>query len=321
MAKISTYALDDSISGNDKVIGTDADNINETKNFKISDLSNYIINQFTPFEGYLDVVTPDSYIGTRLTPKAGYKSGFSVDHNSNSLVGFNAKNTNTGDGAVASIGVGNKIGNYESGISIFAASENYYKTEFRNKGMLYSPNDLGFYTINNKDFIWYTSTGDYYDVVNERMSLSNNGYLKLNSYGSGSATGTEAYKLAVTADGNIIEVDDTESLAYLTPQLITASAGASGAIDPNYNVVLLSWTLGYGVYTLNLPLASANENRLIRITTDGTLANGSGDKIDITATGGETIDGNATFQISKRYEGLAVYSTGAEWIIVQAKAH
>jgi hypothetical protein len=110
-----------------------------------------------------------------------------------------------------------------------------------------------------------------------------------------------------------------EGLAYLTPQLLTASAGGSGNIDPNYN--LLSWTLGNGVYTLNLPLASANTNRLIRITTDGSLAVGAGDKIDITATGGETIDGAASFQISKQYEGLAIYSTGSEWIIVQAKAH
>jgi hypothetical protein len=112
-----------------------------------------------------------------------------------------------------------------------------------------------------------------------------------------------------------------EGLAYLTPQLLTASAAGSGAIDANYNLVLLSWTGGNGVYTLNLPLASANTNRLIRITTDGSLAAGAGDKIDITATGGETIDGNPSFQISKQYEGLAVFSTGSEWIIVQAKAH
>lgn len=112
-----------------------------------------------------------------------------------------------------------------------------------------------------------------------------------------------------------------EGLAYLTPQLLTASPGGSGNIDPNYNLVLLSWTLGNGVYTLNLPLASANTHRLIRITTDGSLSPGAGDKIDITATGGETIDGVASFQISKQYEGLAVFSTGSEWIIVQAKAH
>ncbi len=112
-----------------------------------------------------------------------------------------------------------------------------------------------------------------------------------------------------------------EGLAYLTPQLLTASATGSGNVDPNYNLVLVSWTGGNGVYTLNLPLASANTNRLIRITTDGSLAIGAGDKIDITAISGDTIDGNDTFQISKRYEGLAVYSTGSEWLIVQAKAH
>ena len=112
-----------------------------------------------------------------------------------------------------------------------------------------------------------------------------------------------------------------EGLAYLTPQLLTASATGSGTVDPNYNLVLLSWTGGNGVYTLNLPLASANTNRLIRITTNGTLSGGAGDKIDITATGGDTIDGAASFQISKQYEGLAIYSTGSEWIIVQAKAH
>tara|TARA_Y100000385_G_scaffold219345_1_gene228755 strand:- start:2318 stop:4294 length:1977 start_codon:yes stop_codon:yes gene_type:complete len=112
-----------------------------------------------------------------------------------------------------------------------------------------------------------------------------------------------------------------EGLAYLTPQLLTASATGSGTVDPNYNLVLLSWTGGNGVYTLNLPLASANTNRLIRITTNGTLSSGAGDKIDITATGGDTIDGAASFQISKQYEGLAIYSTGSEWIIVQAKAH
>ncbi len=129
-------------------------------------------------------------------------------------------------------------------------------------------------------------------------------------------------------DGNDLKINfnDTaasgnEGLAYLTPQLLTASDLGTGTIDPNYNLVLLSWTGGNGVYTLNLPLASANTNRLIRITTDGTLSSGAGDKINITATGGETIDGDPSFQISKQYEGLAIYSTGSEWIIVQAKAH
>ena len=112
-----------------------------------------------------------------------------------------------------------------------------------------------------------------------------------------------------------------EGLAYLTPQLITAAPAASDNVNADHNLVLISWSGANGNFTLNLPLASANTNRLIRITTDGSLSSGAGDKIDITATGGETIDGNASFQISKQYEGLAIFSTGSEWIIVQAKAH
>lgn len=35
MARISTYALDTSISNNDKLVGTDAEDSNITKNYKI----------------------------------------------------------------------------------------------------------------------------------------------------------------------------------------------------------------------------------------------------------------------------------------------
>jgi hypothetical protein len=125
----------------------------------------------------------------------------------------------------------------------------------------------------------------------------------------------------INLDQNAQDARNNEGFAYLTPQLITASAGTSKNVIPNYNLVLLSWTGGNGVFTLNLPAASTNTNRLIRITTDGTLSSGAGDKINITAALGETIDGNTSFQISKQYEGLAVFSTGSEWIIVQAKAH
>lgn len=38
MAKISSYSVDSSVSLNDKLIGTDAENSNETKNYLISDI-------------------------------------------------------------------------------------------------------------------------------------------------------------------------------------------------------------------------------------------------------------------------------------------
>jgi len=152
-----------------------------------------------------------------------------------------------------------------------------------------------------------------------------------NSYNSDSdaaAAGVERGELyrfnnqvRINLDQVVQDARNNEGFAYLTPLLKTAGPGASSSISANYNLVLISWSGGNGVYTLKLPSASATTNRLIRITTDGTLSSGAGDKINITADGGQTIDGAASFQISKSYEGIAVYSTGSEWIVIQAKAH
>lgn len=45
MARISTYPNDTNITGGDKLIGTDVNNSDATKNFTVSDLSSYIVSQ------------------------------------------------------------------------------------------------------------------------------------------------------------------------------------------------------------------------------------------------------------------------------------
>lgn len=52
MAKISTYAVDNSISADDMVIGTDAEDSNITKNYTVGGLSSYIVTNinFTPLD-------------------------------------------------------------------------------------------------------------------------------------------------------------------------------------------------------------------------------------------------------------------------------
>ena len=69
------------------------------------------------------------------------------------------------------------------------------------------------------------------------------------------------------------------------------------------------------------PIIASMTYRNVRIITDGTLDNGAKDKIDITPAGSETIDGAASFEISKIYEGISIWSNGTAWIIIQAKAH
>ena len=111
-------------------------------------------------------------------------------------------------------------------------------------------------------------------------------------------------------------------LVTLLPYNVLAGAGGSSTMPSNYNIIDIMWDgLGSGVYTLNLPTATSMKYRAVRITTDGTLDAGAADKIDITPAPGDTIDGGSVFQISKRYEGLMIWSDGSDWIIIQAKSH
>ena len=122
------------------------------------------------------------------------------------------------------------------------------------------------------------------------------------------------------SNGNTVDLGDQE--IKIIPFNIVAGAAGSSTMPSNYNLIDISWDgLGSGTYTLNLPTAASMIYRNVRIITDGTLDNGAQDKIDVTPAGSETIDGGASFEISKRYEGISIWSNGTEWIVIQAKAH
>ena len=57
MARIATYSKDTSISNNDLLVGTDADDSNITKNYKIEDLASFV-------KGYKDYVFSFTQSGT-----------------------------------------------------------------------------------------------------------------------------------------------------------------------------------------------------------------------------------------------------------------
>lgn len=57
MARIATYSQDTSISNNDLLVGTDADDSNITKNYKIEDLADFV-------KGYKDYVFSFTQSGT-----------------------------------------------------------------------------------------------------------------------------------------------------------------------------------------------------------------------------------------------------------------
>lgn len=121
----------------------------------------------------------------------------------------------------------------------------------------------------------------------------------------------EAYTIGDIADAV------HESVVTLTPIFVTASADDSVTMTEMVNVVDLTWSGPSGVFEYVLPSATEIPYRKIRFVNDGTIS--SATRVDLTAPAGETIDGSATYQISRAYNGCAVWSDGTEWIVIQAK--
>ena len=82
-----------------------------------------------------------------------------------------------------------------------------------------------------------------------------------------------------------------------------------------------SWTGGNGTAVYTLPDATTNENRIIRFVADSTFTTAK--HVDLTPINGQTLDGGASsnrYRINKDYEGIAIWSDGVEWFIIQKKA-
>jgi len=128
-------------------------------------------------------------------------------------------------------------------------------------------------------------------------------------------------------NGNDVKIrmsgDESSEATYLVPFNVTASPGGSSTLSAVdiATLVKISWSGVNGTYTLNLPPAADMQYRKVRFISDGTFGTGAGDKVLITPNGTETVDGASNFEISKSYEGVALWSDGTEWIIIQAKAH
>ena len=130
--------------------------------------------------------------------------------------------------------------------------------------------------------------------------------------------GRDAYTIEQLSAAINILIEDTQ-VARLVPYFLTATSGGGSTYSETNNIVDISWTGGSGTYTLTLPSASDIPYRFIRFVNDGTVS--ASNKIDIIAQVGQTIDGAASYEINKSYNGCAVWSDGSNWVVIQAKSH
>ena len=122
--------------------------------------------------------------------------------------------------------------------------------------------------------------------------------------------------------GNNVTIDNTLNnvggVAVLEPEFMNLGPGGSSTITTSKNIVDLTWVGSSGTHNLTLPSAAAIPYRFLRIVNDGTVT--AQDKVDIYAPGSETIDGQASYRINKVYNGIAVWSDGVNWTVIQAKS-
>ena len=136
-------------------------------------------------------------------------------------------------------------------------------------------------------------------------------------------TGTEQVPLVQSSTTKKATINDITN--HIITVAKTVSAGETVDLDSstyeNAMMIKLTWDGAAGTATYTLPDATSSNstNRVLRFITDSTFS--ATNRVDITPASGQNLDGATTaYEINKAYEGIAVWSDGTEWFIIQKKA-
>lgn len=137
------------------------------------------------------------------------------------------------------------------------------------------------------------------------------------------STLTGAEEIPLVQSGSTKKVTAKTLVGNLIVVSKTASAGETVNLDDsdydNAQMIKLSWSGGSGTAVYTLPDATTHTNRKIRFISDSTLNTNT--HIELTPKSGQNLDGSANdYDINKAYEGIAVWSDGTEWFVIQKKA-
>ena len=106
---------------------------------------------------------------------------------------------------------------------------------------------------------------------------------------------------------------NNEGFIFLTPRVKIISSGESFDYDTNYNLLKLEWSGAGTSAGVVLPTAASSQNRVLQCVTDSSL---SGKNIDITVSGGGTINAGTSITITGAYQSIKFWSDGTGWYIL-----
>lgn len=133
-----------------------------------------------------------------------------------------------------------------------------------------------------------------------------------------SLTGAEIFPLVQSSTTKQASINDVKNFLIATNLTAEASVNVDLSTYTNAYIFHLSWSGNNGTATYTLPSASSSTNRVVRFITDSTFNTNT--RVDLTPASGDTLDGAASaYEINKSYEGIAIWSDGTEWFIIQKK--
>jgi hypothetical protein len=134
-------------------------------------------------------------------------------------------------------------------------------------------------------------------------------------------TGTEQMPIVQSSTTKKTTVSDLVGKMIVVSK--TASASNNVDLDDsaydNAQMIKLSWSGGNGTAVYTLPDATNHTNRMIRFISDSTFSTNT--HVELTPKSGQKLDNSTDdYDINKAYEGIAIWSDGTEWFIIQKKA-
>jgi len=99
---------------------------------------------------------------------------------------------------------------------------------------------------------------------------------------------------------------------------LTHQATRSYTITSTDAIIFNKWTGGNGTSTINLPTTTGNEGRIIRFKSDSTITANKIVRIQPNDVS-ETIDGAASYDFDRSYDGLSLLCHDGDWYIIQKK--
>lgn len=215
---------------------------------KLKKLSTTVTTLTSSIVNYFTVITPDAYIGTRLSPLTIY-NGFEINKSVNGAIGYRSvNNDDVGNGALSGFTAKGAGALYVNSTALIHFGASYFIPYFAGNGAVSSNKKLLLGTTGGSDLELYTGTAS--SNVTPKLIVKNNGQIEIPVQPTLNNTAVEL--IGRLTDGKIVTVTKPAVNRKAVFQV-----DQSGIVDPTLSIIsntsgetFLATRIAVGVYRI-----------------------------------------------------------------------